>query len=121
MPVGYGSGGYKLAEGWINLHLLLWKFVISSLTRVETEDAKFEIHEVWRATWFRLERKALAKLVGVKTTLLRAESRGNEPPDIALRGLCLAPLAKFTETGELKWDDDIVQRIKKLGETPKKK
>ena len=55
-------------EGWINFHLLLWKYVVWQLVQVETEDAPFKAHEVWQAAWQRFERKALALSERTKTT-----------------------------------------------------
>ena len=57
--------GSRLPEGWINLHLLLWKYTIYQLTLVCTEDARFRAHEVWQAAWSRLQKKR----VGIVTRL----------------------------------------------------
>ena len=87
---------------------------------METEGEKFEPHRVWQAAWQRFERKALAKQEGVKTVKLRAESRGDDTPDLSNRGKPLEPIAELTEDGKLKWNDSIVSEIKRLADPPKK-
>ena len=34
-------------DGWINSHLLAWRYLIFYLTQVETDDAKFQNMKVW--------------------------------------------------------------------------
>ena len=50
----------KLAEGWINLHLLIWKQLIALLVRIELEGEKYDEKAVLGPTWTRFERKVLA-------------------------------------------------------------
>ena len=113
--------GPPLQSGWINLHLLLWKHLVHLLTKVETEDAKFSEHEVWQAAWHRLERKALAKQESTKTIILRADSRGDEPPDLERKSAPLAPMASFDEFGSLVWDDEFHRKIQSLATPPHKR
>jgi len=113
--------GKQLPEGWINLHLLLWRYVIYQLVLVDTEDAKFESHAVWQAAWSKFESRALAKKESVRTDLLRAESRGLEPPDLTGRSACMTPLASLDETGELVWDEKLKEQVSKLTTAPKRK
>ena len=75
----------------------IWKYLLYTLTAMETEDAKYQPHEVWQAAWVAFERRALAKQENVRTDILRAESRGEEPPDVTTKGKCLAPLASLGE------------------------
>ena len=111
--------GARLEQGWINLHLLLWKYLIHSLTVLETENTPFQIHSIWQATWQRFERKALAKQERIKTTILRMESRGDEPHISPKSMEPLAPLASFSADGSLTWNNDIRERIRSLTK-PKK-
>ena len=100
--------------------LLLWKQCVYQLTIVSTEDATFSSHEVWQAAWARFERKALAKQEHIRTILLRAESRGIEPPDVIKKASPLTPLATITPEGKVVFDESIVQQIKTLGTKPPK-
>ena len=109
-----------MEEGWVNLHLLLWKFLIYHVVIVETEDAKFQVHETWQAAWQRLELKILAKQEAIRTDLLRADSRGLEPPDVTSRSKCMHPIAKVEQDGTITWDENIRSAIKQLATPPKK-
>ena len=80
-----------------------------------------KVHEVWQATWARLESKILAKKESVRSEILRADSRGDEPPCMKRKSTAFAPLAKFTPEGELEWNDELVNKIKTLATAPKKR
>ena len=111
--------GPPLKEGLLNLHLLLWKYVIYGLVQVDVDDQKFETHQVWQATWHKLESCALAKQEQVRTDLLRADSRGVDPPNITRRAVCLEPLGTIApETGLISWSDDHLEQIRKLATPP---
>ena len=102
-------------EGWVNLHLLLWKQVIAAITRVDTEDETFKPEPLWAWAWANFERKALAHQEKFRTRVLRARSRGDQPPSPETAMRPLAPLATFSENGFLVWDKDLVKQIKTLG------
>ena len=95
---------------------MLWKYVIFSLVRVDTEDEPFKAHKVWKEAWSRFERKALAKVESIRSDFLRAESRGDEKPEIKGRADPLAPIATLDEEGCIVWNKTIVDKIKKLAE-----
>ena len=110
--------GAQLEEGWINMHLLLWKYIIFHLTQVETEDATFHAHAVWQNAWARFEKKALAKQENVRTVVLRAESRGEDPPDLERKGRPLAPIADLSGEGKILWNGKIKEELAKLATAP---
>ena len=110
----------KLAEGWINLHLLIWKQLIALLVRIELEGEKYDEKAVFGPTWTRFERKVLALKTKVDEDLRRTESRGDLPRDMSKRSRCIAPLAEFSKEGELVWNEEIVKEIKKKFKTEKK-
>ena len=111
--------GPKLEAGWVNLHLLIWKYIIYSLTVLQTEGTPFHTHSVWQAAWTRFTWKAEALGEKNKTTSLRAESRGEEPPDSSSRGSAMSPLAAFTPEGTLIWKANITESIEELMIPPK--
>ena len=76
---------------------------------------------MWGAAWARLQKKALAKKERLHQMTLRADSRGDEPPDHSNSGWALEPLARFTEDGALKWNETFVKDITKLATPPKGK
>ena len=102
----------ELDEGWINLHLLLWKYIIAAMVRVDTEEETFSISEVWRAAWTRMQRKMLALHERKKTVILRALSRGEEEPDMSEAGSAMEPIASLDAEGKLKWNKELVKKIK---------
>ena len=112
--------GEKLKDGLINLHLLVWKYLIALLTRMETEDEAYEPHKVWQAAWSKFKQKALAKSEAARTELLRAESRGKEKPTLEKKSKCMAPMVELDTDGELVWDDNFTATMEKLAETPVK-
>ena len=110
----------KLQEGWINLHLLIWRYLIYCLTMVEVEEATFQKHEVWQAALQAFEKRALARVEHVRTDILRADSRGIEPPDVKSKGTCLEPLASITADGKLAWNEDLKKKIEALAAPPRR-
>lgn len=52
----------------------------------------------------RLEKKMLALKYKVGEVVRRAESRGDQVPDMRKRSKCVAPLASFSMEGDLKWN-----------------
>ena len=86
---------------------------------VETEDAPFHPHVIWRAAWDNLEKKVNAKRESVYTEYLRADSRGDTVPDLSKRSRCIQPIAEFNSEGRLEWNDVVVEKIKALGVAPR--
>ena len=74
---------------------------------------------MWAPAWARLEKKVLALKVKVDEVKRRAESRGEEPPDLRKRGKAAEPIASFTAEGELKWNEGVVKRLKELSKAKK--
>ena len=102
----------KLEEGWVNLHLLLWKQFIALLVRIELEGDKYDEKAIWGPAWARFESKVLALKTRVGEELRRSEARGEEPRDMSKRSRSITPLASFTKEGELVWNDALVKKIK---------
>ena len=52
-------------------------------------------------------------------SLLVADSRGYGPPkNLGSKGKPIEPLASISEQGTLKWNDKLIEEIKKLGKPP---
>ena len=102
------------------MFLLLWRYTIYQLTIMDTEDAEWDPHAIWQATWHKFQSRSLAKSEMVRTEVIRAEGRGTEPPDLSHRGKSTRPIANFAENGVMTWDDETVEKIIKLGTKPKK-
>ena len=108
LPVG------KLQDIWIDLHLLLWKQFIALLVRVELEGEKFALEKVWAPAWTRLKEKILTLRYRVNETLRRAESRGEDPPDVSKRTRWLDPLASIDEAGSFEWNKELHTKLESL-------
>ena len=105
----------RLKEGWVNLHLLLWKHLVAAIVKVELEEEKYRNENVWAPTWKRLERKVLALLERVQSDVRRKTSRGEPVPDMRRRSRPIEPIASFDEGGNLIWNEEIKQKLKELG------
>ena len=110
---------YKLESSIVDLHSLLWKQFIAQLVRIELEGEKFDATQVWAPAWARLEKKVLALKFKVNEIKRRAESRGEEIPDLSKRSKAIDPIAKFSENGDLKWNDEFVKEIKSFAQRAK--
>ena len=110
---------YKLESSIVDLHSLLWKQFIAHLVRIELEGEKFDTTQVWAPAWARLEKKILALKFKVNEIKRRAESRGEQTPDLSKRSKNITPIAIFNEEGDLKWNDELVKEIKALTQRTK--
>ena len=104
----------KIDDGWINLHLLLWKHLVATMVAVELEGAKYDARSVWAPAWKRFEKKALALEERVRIEIRRAEARGEEPRDMEPRSHPLRPIGRFSKGGKLEWNHELVAKIKDL-------
>ena len=95
------SNGRRVEEGWVNLHLLVWKQLVATLVRMETEGEAFARANVWRPAWKRFEKKACALAFKARQAVLRAEDRGEEERDVSGRGAPLWPIGTITKEGSL--------------------
>ena len=80
----------KMREGWISLHLLIWKQFIALLVRIELEGEKYDEKAIWGPAWTRFERKVLAMKARVDEDLRRCDARGDEPRDMSKRSKIVA-------------------------------
>ena len=101
------------------MHLLLWKHLIALLVQIEEEGEEYAEHRIWAPTWIRFERKVLALKEKVDIEVRRSESRGEPVRDMTRKSKPVEPIASFTETGDLEWNEDLVSRIKELGKLRK--
>jgi len=106
------------APAWLNLHLLLWKYLITAITAVDTEDRRFIKYNVWKSTWDQFKWKADALSVKANMSVDRNASRGEDPPNLERKSAILSPIASLNETGAIVWNDEIVQLIVGFGTDP---
>ena len=84
------------------------------IVRIELEGEKYDEKQVWAPAWARLEKKILALKYKVDEAIRRAESRGDNPPDVSKRTRCVTPLASFDKEGKMSWNTELVTKIKML-------
>ena len=109
----------RVEEGWLNLHLLIWKQLIAHLVRIEEEGEKFDASKVWAPAWIRFEKKVLAHKEKIEIEVRRSVSRGEPIRNMRKKSRPIAPLARYEEGGELIWDDDLVKKVRELGRLSK--
>ena len=78
------------------------------------EGEKYAEHKVWAPSWKRIEKKVLALKEKVDIEVRRSEGRGEEVKDMRRKSKPVEPIAEFTESGDLVWNEDLVNEIKKL-------
>ena len=74
----------------------LWKQFVAHLVRIELEGEKFDATQVWAPAWARLEKKILALKFKVNEIKRRAESRGEQTPDLSKRSKNITPIATIS-------------------------
>ena len=89
-PFALGPGG-PLASGIDVFHLIVWKFILISFTQVDLARARFLPDEIWKGAVRRLISRVERLKVVVRTRVLLAEGRG-EQPSKAKDNELLAPL-----------------------------
>ena len=109
----------RVTDGWINLHLLLWKQLIALLVRIEEEGEKYAEHKIWAPAWIRFEKKVLTLNEKVAIEVRRSISRGEKIRNMQRKSKPVEPLASFTEEGDLEWNTDLVEKIRELGKLSK--
>ena len=87
------------------------QYIIYSLTTLELDGTPLQVHSIWLASWRRFETKALAKQASLNITMLRAESRGDNPPNLARWNVPITPLAEFSEQGQLIWNKILKDKL----------
>ena len=93
--------GRVLPPGLSALHLIMWKMVIYHFTMVQTEGTRFSPTNVWSSTISRLEVRISALAFKVKRKAIVALGQGNQIRDPVADSRKVAPLACFTEWGEV--------------------
>ena len=89
------------------------------MVRIELEGEQFDTTQIWAPAWARLEKKILALKFKVSEIKRRAESRGEQTPDLSKRSKNIKTIASFNEDGDLKWNDELVKEIKAFSQRTK--
>jgi hypothetical protein len=73
------TGGEALPSALSVLHVLLWKFIIISFTRVDMHGERFEPKEIYRAALLRLDTRLKAYAERVRRRALARRAKGLTP------------------------------------------
>ena len=92
-----------------DLHIIVWKFVILHMVRVETDKVKFDRHEIWRCAIRRQEGRLQAH---AERTRRRVITKGGLPAlEMQRLSAEVAPLAEYNDSGNLvpaaAWSDEL--------------
>ena len=71
-----------LAGALSDLHIILWKFVVIDMVKVDTEGAQYDVTKVWHAAVRRWEARAEAARVKLERKVASAIGLGNQPPPL---------------------------------------
>ena len=87
------------------LHIIIWKFVIISLTRIELQGDKWDTDAIWKQALHRTRTRILSHSEGARRWAMARWSKGQGIPDTVLQrwNKQVYPLATYTEDGELRW------------------
>ena len=100
------------------MHLLIWKHLITHLTKISTEDATLSTHEIWRLAWNSFQTKAEAKAEALKERVRAARARGKDPPDVSGSSRLIEPIGRYDARGEIRWDINLKAEIESLAKAP---
>ena len=78
-----------------DLHIILWKFVVIAMVKVDTEGARFKEAEVWKAAVRRLKSRVDAAQVTVERRAETALGLGHSPPPLDAECRAWEPLVYF--------------------------
>ena len=106
--------GKKVEEGWIYLHLLLWKHAVAHLVNIDTLGEKYNPKSIWQPAWIRFKAKCEALQERAHDHLRLAESRAYPKPDCVKKSGPMLPLATLDEDGKLQWDKETTKRIEDI-------
>ena len=79
----YGNG--FLPSALSVLHIILWKFVIIALTRIELQGEKWDTKAIWKQALYRTRTRILSHSEGVRRWAVARWSKGQGIPEAVLQ------------------------------------
>ena len=114
-PVTVLFGPPSLKRGALAFHVILWKFVLISFTRVDTCKEIFMPDVVWKGAVRRLISRVERKKASVRMmSRLFIDSRSSQLPGLNSHNDEVAGLGEFDEKGVFRWTDSLYDEITKL-------
>ena len=101
VQVKNSSNYAALPSGLFTVLLVLWKFIILSLTEVDTSNSKYSADRVWTLTLTRIIERLNAAQFSFQARARRANVRGLPPPKAVRLNKALEPIARIDKGGQL--------------------
>ena len=102
-----------LESGIVAFHLIVWKFILISFTQVDLARTRFVPDEVWKGAVRRYISRVERLKVVVRTRVLLAEGRG-EQPSLDKENEQTAPFGAFRSDGRFRWSEVMWNEISSL-------
>jgi len=103
--LGLVTNDHPLPGGLSALHILIWKFLLISFTRVDTDGEKFHPRNVWMQALRRFQSKLKAAGEAMRLRALRKVALERPPPSVKSMNSYLEPVAHFDDNCILHIDD----------------
>ena len=84
-----------LQGGLSDLHIILWKFVVIDMVKVDTEGAKYDVDKVWTSAVRRLASRVEASRTALERRVASALDLGRDRPSLTPGNRSWAPLLHF--------------------------
>ena len=101
-----------LPNGIFTCLLVMWKFLILSLTELDTSESKFSSERVWSLTAARLAERLNAAQFSFQARVRRAELRDRPPPKTTRINEALEPLVKADPRGCFHYSEPFLNLLK---------
>ena len=95
--VGMLEPGKVLSGSLFSLFVMIWKFAVIQMVKVDTERAKYSPGQIWSSALKRLDSKIEAYARVARSKYVRANGLGRYPPPTTAFNPTLAPLAELDE------------------------
>ena len=81
-----------------DFHIIIWKFLVIDMVKVDTEGAKFEVSKVWQSASQRLRSRVDSAIVAVERKVDSAMRLERNPPPLEADNRAWEPLLFFEYT-----------------------
>ena len=108
------ESGRILPGALFSLYVMVWKFTVIQMVRVDTERAKFKPGQIWSAALRRLDNKINAYAHAAKRKQVRAIGLGRNAPPRHAFNPALAPLAELDPEFDLARNTEYSKALREL-------
>ena len=98
--LGMLDGSHPLPGSLSALRIIVWKFALIAMVRVDTDGAKYNSADVWRSALRRFESRVRRYDIYVDRLALRRDSKGDPPQQLVRHNDVLYPLPGYEGSGQ---------------------